>query len=155
MFSLDRQWLEQRWPVWALVFPLGAAVVRGIVQPATKLGLALWPDPFVAALIGYTVSAMLVIGASALGGMPAAGTLSHRGVAWFALIGICNGAAVLTLYAALAHGTVTLVSPLVATYPLMTLCLSALLLRQATGGLRQLVGELLTVAGAVIMVASR
>lgn len=39
----------------------------------------------------------------------------------FAAVGLCNGAAVLLTYAALAHGPVSLFSPLVATYPLFTL----------------------------------
>ncbi|WP_457836010.1 EamA family transporter, partial [Staphylococcus aureus] len=30
----------------ALALPLAAAVVRGLVPPAVKLGLGLWPDPF-------------------------------------------------------------------------------------------------------------
>src|SRR5579863_5696667 len=129
--SLDRRWLDSSWPYWALVFPLAAAAVRGVIQPVTKLGLLSWPDPFAAVLIGYTVSALAVAAAALSHGGVAGRDFGRAGVAWFAAIGICNGAAVLTLYAALSRGSVTLVSPLVATYPLVTIILTRLLIRSA------------------------
>jgi drug/metabolite transporter (DMT)-like permease len=49
----------------------------------------------------------------------------RRGALWFAAVGLCNGSAVLSMYAALGRGPVTLVSPLTATYPLVILLLSA------------------------------
>ncbi len=47
---------------------------------------------------------------------------------WFAAVGICNGIATLMLYAAVGYGRVSLVTPLIATYPLVTVALSALIL---------------------------
>ena len=50
--------------VWLLALPLTSAAVRGLVQPIIKLGLAWWPNPIAAVVIGYTVSsAVLVIAA--------------------------------------------------------------------------------------------
>ena len=43
-------------------------------------------------------------------------------------VGLLNGLAVLTMYAALARGPVAVVAPLVACYPLATLAFSRLLL---------------------------
>jgi len=51
-------------------------------------------------------------------------------VLWFMSVGACNGAGILAMYAALARGQVSVVSPLVATYPLFTLALSAVFLRE-------------------------
>jgi len=54
--------------------------------------------------------------------------------------------------AALANGPVTLVSPLVATYPLVTVILSALCLSKVETGVRTFVGVALTVAGVVLLI---
>ncbi|MGH6693488.1 MAG: EamA family transporter, partial [Gammaproteobacteria bacterium] len=75
---------------------------------------------------------------------------NRRGVAWFAATGVLNGAAVLAMYYALSTGPVYIVSPIVATYPLFTLALSALVLRlplRAT----LLVGIALTVTGVAML----
>jgi len=56
------------------------------------------------------------------------------------------------MYAALNRGQVSVVSPLVATYPLFTLALSAIFLREEKFGARVLLGVALTVAGVVVLV---
>jgi drug/metabolite transporter (DMT)-like permease len=73
--------------------------------------------------------------------------LSRRAAAWFAGVGLCNGLAVLLMYAALARGPVSLVSPLVATYPLVTVIASALVLQAIENQVRIAMGAALTVAG--------
>ena len=65
-----------------------------------------------------------------------------------------GGAAVLLMYAALAHGPVTLVSPLVASYPLATLALSALLLKSVDLDLRLVAGVGVTVVGVAFLLAA-
>jgi drug/metabolite transporter (DMT)-like permease len=127
------------WHRLALLLPLVAAAIRGLVQPATQAGLAFWPCPLAAAAIGYAVSAAVVL-ATVRAPRP-----SGAALAWFGAVGLCNGGAVLTLYAALAAGQVALVAPLVATYPLATLALSRLL----PGGARLSPGALAAVAATV------
>lgn len=144
------------WPLSALLLPLGAASLRGGIQPAVKLGLVLWSSPFAAALIGYTISSAVVILAAALRGQLARERFPGRGCLWFAAVGVCNGLAVLTMYAALARGPVALVSPLVATYPLFTVALGAAMFRGSlNGGI--VLGVGLTVAGiaGLLIAASR
>ena len=41
---------------WRLLLPIAGAAVRALAQTLGKLGLNLWPSPFAATLIGYTVS---------------------------------------------------------------------------------------------------
>ncbi len=105
-------------------------------------------------LIGYSVSSLIL----ALSFLQRRANLppcpGAAGVAWFAAVGIANATAVMLLYAALALGSVTLVSPLVATYPLATLALTALLLRPARIDARLALGVLLTVAGVMVLIAS-
>jgi drug/metabolite transporter (DMT)-like permease len=76
----------------------------------------------------------------------------HAGRLWFACVGACNGLGVLAMYAALAQGPVLLVSPLVATYPLVTVALSAILLRSAQVTMALVVGVATTVAGVMLLV---
>jgi drug/metabolite transporter (DMT)-like permease len=139
-----------RWPLWALALPLLAAMIRGAVQPAVKIGLASWDSPLMAVAAGYAVSSVVVLGVAAGRGR---GGFDRVGVAWFAAVGLCNVAAVFTLYAALARGPVTLVSPVVASYPLVTLALSRLLLRGTPMGPQVLLGVAITVAGIALLLA--
>jgi drug/metabolite transporter (DMT)-like permease len=148
----------QAWAAWVILLPLAGAAIRGGAQAAVKGGLALWPDPFVAALIGYTVSSATIFAANralvarASAPVPRAGaSLDRRGVFWFVAVGLCNGAGVLAMYAALNRGQVSVVSPLVATYPLFTLALSALFLREERFDPRVLLGVALTVVGVVVL----
>lgn len=155
VLTLDRRWLDQSWPRWAALFPLTAAAIRGIIQPVTKLGLGFWGSPFAAVLIGYTVSSLMIAATVLRRARRAPLRLGFWGAAWFAVVGLANATAVLLLYAALAAGPVTLVSPLVATYPLLTLALTALLLPGAQIVARLALGVALTVAGVAILIASR
>lgn len=131
----------------ALWLPWSAAFLRALAQLLTKAGLALWPSPFAAALVGYTVSAAVVWTAGATQAHP----LNRDGAAWFAFTGLLNGLAVLAMYCALNAGPVHLVSPIVATYPLFTLVLNAAWLRRERLTARLLAGVAATVSGVVIL----
>lgn len=135
----------------ALWLPWSAAALRALAQVLSKVGLALWPNPFAAALVGYTVSSTVVW--SAAPGRREKPALTRNGIAWFAATGVLNGAAALLLYYALGAGPVYLVSPIVATYPLFTLMLSALVLREERFSRRLLAGVALTVAGVALLLA--
>lgn len=118
---------------WAIVLLFVAALVRGAVQPLIKLGLADWPQPFAATLIGYVMSAgvVLTVGASREGrAILPSGRLDGL---LFVPVGLLNGTAVLAMYAALARGPVAVVAPLVACYPLATLVFSRLLVGPGSG----------------------
>lgn len=139
------------WRHWTLLLPLGASVLRGLVQPVIKLGLVLWPNPIAAGLTGYIVSALVVLVFARLrtGRFVARAPLAGR--LWFVAVGMSNGLGVLAMYAALANGPVSLVAPLVATYPLVTVALGAVVFRAGAGGLRLAAGTVLTVAGVVLL----
>jgi uncharacterized membrane protein len=138
--------------VGALWLPWSAALLRALAQVLTKAGLSLWASPFAAALVGYTVSAMVVWGAGAAH-KSGRFTVNPPGAVWFAFSGLLNGLAVLALYGALNTGPVNIVSPIVATYPLFTLALNAIWLRQERPTARLMAGVAFTVAGVVILLA--
>ena len=141
-----------RWRSWYLLLPLIGAAIRGFVQPAVKLGLEIWPNPVGAALTGYVISSVIVIAATRwrTGSFAASAPTSSR--LWFVGVGLCNGLAVLLMYAALANGPVTLVSPLVAIYPLVTVAGSFLLFGRMDGGPWLALGVILTVSGVVLLI---
>jgi len=143
----------RNWPLWAFALPVAAAALRALAQVLTKAGLALWANPFAATLIGYTVSAAVILAATrARGARPRS---DRRAAPWFVATGLLNGASLFLMYTALDRGKVALVSPIVATYPLFTLALSFLFLRHEHLPPRVALGALLTVAGVVLLLALR
>jgi drug/metabolite transporter (DMT)-like permease len=140
-------------PGWALLWPFSGAMLRGFTQAVVKAGLVLWPHPFAAGLICYCVSSVVVIVSKprAKAGAP---RTPPRELAWFAITGILNGAAVLLLYAALHRAPVSLVAPVVATYPLVTALLGALLPGDEKITPRMWSGIALSVAAVAWLVAS-
>ena len=139
------------WRTWALLLPLGGALLRGIVPPVVKIGLEIWPSPLWACLIGYIVSSIvvLVVQRARKGRFIAEAPRSGR--LWFALTGIFNGMSALALFAALRNGPITLVAPLVAIYPLVTVVLSGLVLKHVRITARIVAGTALTIAGVVLV----
>ena len=140
----------RRWSVWVLGLPLAAALVRGAIQPAIKTGLALWPEPLAAAAIGYALSSVVIVslvGRRALREGPAI----RSGVLWFLAVGFANGTATFFLYAALGLGSITVVAPLVALFPLMGVVMSWIFLRGEQLHTIGLLGILVSVAGVILL----
>jgi drug/metabolite transporter (DMT)-like permease len=144
---------EDGWRSWFVLLPLAAAALRGATQATVKLGLEIWPNPFAAALVGYLVSTVVVLIAARIGTGQFVPDVPPRGFLWFAAVGWCNALASLLMYAALAHGSVALVSPLVATYPLVTVVCTTLLFGKVEGALQLAFGVALTVVGVALLIA--
>ncbi|MBI3917698.1 MAG: EamA family transporter [Betaproteobacteria bacterium] len=137
---------------WLLALPLSGAAVRGFAQAGAKAALVLWPQPVAATLIGYFVSSVIVVGTNrfARRDRPHA---SGTSVAWFAATGALNGGALVLLYTALTLAPVSLVAPIVATYPLVTTLVSAAVLRDEVLTARVMAGAAITIAAIVYLVA--
>lgn len=143
----------RQWPLWLLALPLLASAVRGGALTLTKHGLNLWPEPFAASLIGYSVSAAVIVAVHSMGSNQGRPQSSLRAaLPWFIAVGALNGCAVLAMYTALGKGEVGLVSPLIASSPLFTLLLSLAFLRDERMGFHVWLGVALTVAGAGLVV---
>jgi uncharacterized membrane protein len=141
------------WRSWALLLPLGSALVRGVVPPIVKLGLEIWPSPLWACLIGYIMSSSVVLAVQRIRKGSLVPVAPRSGRFWFAITGISNGLSTLTLFAAVRNGPITLVAPLVAIYPLVTVILSAIMLRHIAITARIVLGTVLTVAGVALVLA--
>jgi drug/metabolite transporter (DMT)-like permease len=139
------------WRSWALLLPLGGALLRGVVPPIVKLGLEIWPSPLWACLIGYVMSSLVVLTVQRVRKGSFAVNAPWPGRFWFAVTGICNGLSALTLFAAVRNGPITLVAPVVAIYPVVTMLLSAMVLHHVRITPRIVAGTVLTVAGVALV----
>ena len=140
----------RHWSVWVLGLPPAAALVRGAIQPAIKTGLGLWHEPLAAAAIGYALSSVVIVslvGRRALREGPAI----RSGVLWFLAVGFANGSATFLLYAALGLGSITVVAPLVALFPLMGVVMSWIFLRGEQLHAIGLLGIVVSVAGVILL----
>ena len=139
------------WRSLALLLPLAGALIRGVVPPVVKLGLEVWPSPLWACLVGYIMSSLVVLSVQRIRKGRFVADAPASGRFWFAVTGISNGLSALTLFAAVRNGPITLVAPLIAVYPLVTVILSALLLKHVAITLRIIAGTVLTVAGVMLV----
>jgi len=153
LMSWRRKALDASALGWLLLIPFASAAIRGVAQVLAKGGLALWPSPLAASVIGYCVSATVLVLADRLRSdrpvqRPTGAT---RGI--FVVTGLLNGVGLMLMYAALQRGPVALVVPIVAAHPLVTLGLSATLLREEVFNARVATGAVLTLMAVVYLVA--
>lgn len=134
------------WALSALLFPVGAAAIRGTNHMVGKFGLEILPSPYFASLVSFTVSFMgaILIYRYRLGTLPL--ELPRQGLKWSGLSGLSIAMGVLCMYSALHTGLVIVVSPIISSYPLFTFFIS-LLSRQEVLSMRLLVGVILVVGG--------
>lgn len=136
--------------VWLLAIPLTAAFLRGAAQPLVKIGLQDWPNAFAAAALSYSVSAIVIWAVRLLRRAPKR-PFDRAAHLWFMLIGVVNGLALVAMYAALALGPVTVVAPIVASYPLITLGMTWLLHGRDPLPARAIIGTVISVLGVVLI----
>lgn len=141
----------RNWRTWALLLPLAAAALRGVIPPVIKVGLEVWPSPIAAGLTGYLFSTLTVLTVEKArnGRFLVQGPLP--GKLWFAVTGVCNGIGTLLLYAAVGAGRVSVVVPIIASYPMITVVMNMMVFGWTQGALRLALGAALTVAGVVLI----
>lgn len=136
------------WALWALILPIGAAVIRGVNHNLGKFGLEMLPSPYFASLVSFTVSFIgsVLIYRLRIGSLPF--ILPLRGLMWSGFAGALITMGVLSMYSALNDGRVVVVSPIIATFPVFTLIIS-LLFRQERFRRRILAGVVLVMGGVI------
>lgn len=134
----------------ALLFATGAAVVRGLNHTVGKWGLETMPNPVMASFVSFTVSFLCSVIFYRLRTGTLIVRLPRAGVRYFALAGAIIAAAVVCMYAGLATGSVVVVSPIIAAYPLFTL-LTALIFKQESLTVKLGLGTVLVVAGVALI----
>ncbi len=142
-----------RFPIgWSIALPLSSAALRAAAQALSKLGLTLWPNPYAATFIGYTVSAAAIWTVPYRSEHGSAARV-RAAFPWFAAAGALNGSGLLLLNHALQTGRLSVVAPLAALYPLFTMLFSAVFIRTEALSRRTIGGALLAVAGVVLLVS--
>lgn len=132
----------------AVLLPLSSAVIRATAQVLTKFAIAIWPSPFAAIFIAYIASAAVVWTLCAIKGERVP---RRPAIGWFALSGAMNAIGTLAMYTAFKYGDVTVVAPIAATGPLVTLAVSAFVLREEKLTLRLVAGVLVTLCGVALI----
>jgi len=132
----------------AALLPLGSAVIRAAAQVLTKFALAIWPSPFAAIFIAYIASVIVTCTLCKVKHERIPWTLA---LSWFALSGALNAVGTLAMYTAFKYGDVTVVAPVVATAPLVTLAVSVLILREERVTLQLVSGMLVTFFGVALI----
>ena len=139
------------WPAWALLLPIGAAAVRSLSHAGTKVGMIHIPDPYFAALIGNTVSLILLFSLQGFSKnrLP---PLKGAGSLWFIISGAIFALSVLSLNQALLTGTIITVVPIIAAAPVFTMLLSVTIFRREKITLRTLLALCLVLPSVVAVV---
>ncbi|MBT4486072.1 MAG: EamA family transporter [Rhodospirillaceae bacterium] len=143
------------WPIWALVFPLGAAGLRSIAHVLIRMGLAFAPEPLFAGLVAYSVSCLMALAVQGWRGELRRVNWANPGLLWFVAAGIVHGLAVWVMNAALATTPVSIVVPLVSTTPLFTLLLGLVLFHKEAITWRQVTMVVMVVAGVILIAVGR
>ncbi len=143
------------WTRAALLFPLAAAVIRAGAHNAARYGMVMLSSPLTAALLTHLVSTAALVVVWLARRQRRAVRIDWRRIHWrrgnyFALLGLVNSVAVVSMYRAFALGEVVVVSPIVSSFPLFTLCFGVLF-RQEAFTLRMLAGVLLIVPGVMLI----
>jgi uncharacterized membrane protein len=142
--------VTRAWPWWALLLPIGAALLRSVAQAFAKVGMESLPSPYFVGLVGYSVSCLVAVADHSRRGA-ASSTVLNRGCGWFGLTGASYGLAILSLNSALNCGRLSVVAPIVACTPLFTLLLGVSLFRERAVTARVVLAVLLVVPGVVLV----
>ena len=140
------------WPVWALIFPIGAALIRAISHALAKLGLEFIASPIFVALVSYSVSFPLAwLYHRWRSRQNPAPTVARRGIGWMVVSGLFYATAVLALNTALLWTDLVVVSPIVACTPFFTLVLGVWFFREIHIDKRTVIAVALVVPSVVLI----
>ena len=144
--------IKPAWPVWALLFPLGAAFIRAASHALAKLGLDYIPSPIFVALVAYSVSFPLAyIYHKYRERNEVASAVPRAGIGWMVLGGTFYGTAVMILNTALLWSDLVIVSPLISCTPFFTLLLGIFVFREADIDRRTVIAVFLVVPSIILM----
>lgn len=139
----------------ALLLPLATAVMRGGASLANKYGLEMLPNPVLVGVVSYGVSFLAGMTLFGLRGGFRGQGFSVGGAKWVLAAGLANGAAIWMVLEALKTGEVMVVVPTVGAFPLFTLVISYLFLRQENLTWKTLAGVCFIIPSVALITLSR
>jgi len=140
------------WSVWALLFPVGAALIRAASHVLAKFGLEYIPSPIFVALVTYTVSFPLAwLYHKYTSRHEMVSPIPLAGIGWMVLGGAFYGTAVMILNTALMWSDLVVVSPLVSCTPFFTLLLGIFVFKEAHIDKRTVIAVALVVPSVILI----
>lgn len=139
------------WKNSELIWSFLASICYGTSVTTRKIGLNIVDQPFFGATVGITASTgiySLYFLAFEKGGVRR--SLDTRSVIFFILSGVCTSVAWVLSFTATSMGAVTIVSALVSSYPLFSIILSRIILKEEITG-KIVLSSLLIILGVVIV----
>jgi len=137
-------------PLWALLLPLGASALRNVAHAITKLGFAQVPSPLFAAMVGTSVSFVLVGSRFLMTRQTIEGRISDY--RYFVASGAVVALAVYLLNEALQLGRVITVAPIVASSPVFAALLGYFVFGRETLTWRTMLTISLVVPGVILII---
>ncbi len=141
---------SRRWPLWALVLPLGTAFFRAAGLSIIMIGYKELASPYFAGMVSYTVS--LFVASIAFKVQKRSFSSFNWGYGWFAMAGVLNGISIYSVNTALKYGQLLTVAPIVACLPVFSILLSLLIFKRETITWRTTLTIALVVSGVVLII---
>ena len=135
----------------ALVISLLSTFSYSLSNIFSKAGLRVQPDPFLSAQINAASGLLFFIAYLAITRQRTAFKVGRNGLICFTATGVLSSIGWLTLMKALELGVVSVVTTIVYSYPLLTLVLGRVFLREEKLDKRTVIGSALIVAGVAIV----
>lgn len=150
-----RQPSETKWRLLDTAFPLAAALVSAVSQTLRKQGLAILPDPFVAAATVTWTSLVLLTFFLAATRRAHLLRMDRPSACFFLAAALTATGAQILNFVALGREELSVIIPLLNTTPLFTVTFTIVFLRKVEAvNLRIILGAVLMVAG-VVFITSR
>ena len=139
-----------RW--WHLLLPLAAACLTGMNHPIRRYALSLSNEPLFFAAVMGTVSLLSFMGYMALSPATERLAWNYKALWPFLLTGFSETLSILFIVTALSVGSVVVVAPIAATYPVWALLGTVIFLRDLEQvNILTIVGTLSVVTGTIVI----
>ncbi len=152
VLSRRRGGVAADWPVWALALPIGAAAIRSLAHVLSKIGMVTVPDPYIAGLVSFTVSAAVLLTGQTMRRQRPRVLGSRSAALCFVGSGVAMALAITALNQALLIGDIVVVVPVVSASPVFTMLLSIVVFRRERVSGR-LIAAVCVVVPSVIVIA--
>jgi len=138
----------------ALAIALAATLSYALSNIISKAGLQIEPDPYLSAQVGATTSLIFFLIYMIYANQRDSIKIPKTSLLYFISTGIVMSIGWLSMMTALKLGPVSIVTTIVYSYPLFTLILTRLLLKEEKFGTREIVGAITIILGVALVTLS-
>ncbi|MEM0053391.1 MAG: DMT family transporter [Nitrososphaeria archaeon] len=135
----------------ALAIALAATLSYALSNIISKAGLQIEPDPYLSAQVGATASLIFFLAYIIFANQRNSIKVPKTSLLYFIATGVIMSVGWLAMMSALKLGSVSIVTTIVYSYPLFTLLLTKLLLKEERFGKREILGSISIVFGVTLV----